>query len=653
MRHSLLPLLPLMALGCARTGDGAVPTPTLLSPAGANHLLPTYSPDGSRVAGWQGAGDGFQLWLADADLGNLTPLPVRSPGAISLQWAPDGTQLATSRSDATSWSIVVVPAAGGDPRVVYSSTALMFPIDWTADGTAIIVLATDVDGGNFTTLVVDVLTGTARSLVPGEQRAHVASFAPVGRHAVVMTYDSARQVLWALDSIGAPLRQLTTEGFEALTNLLGNNWSPDGRELVYESTRAGAPDLYVLDFATGTSRQLTSDLRADRTAAWSPDGQWIVFQSERGRQTDLWVVPSAGGEAIRLTDDPAVEQVVGFVGSSRQVAYTIPGGSGTVHLTAVDGGPERQLTPDSVKVDYFTISPDGSQLAFTSIRTGSAMDIWVMPTTGGAGRLVATSLAEIPDVEWSPDGTRLLFIGVAGGTRDPWIVDVATGALRQVLTWESWENQAVWGADGTEVLVMSDRESPFFDVWRVPLDGGEPVRLTSEGRINGLYPLRSGGGRTLVSLLRGEGGRLLLGEVGADGTIRVIESARTIWSVAWDTPAGIDSVAVTVAGDGGVVSSAMMSLTTGETRPLGPPGTRTNIWARSGRYLAYTAGTPQGSAVGIIDPASGVTRLITPGDGVEGGAEFLPGDSVVVFRRSRPESRVAVLDLTDVLSRAP
>lgn len=650
MRHSYLPLLGVLAIGCVQDAPPSTPKPTLLSPVGAHHLAPAYSPDGTRAAGWQRSGAEFQLWLADSDLGNLTLLPLHITFPYPLTWSPDGTRLAVPRPGETNWGIATVPAAGGDATPIYTGAGLIHLIGWSGDGSKILAFAPE-SGGSFATQVIDVATGTAEPLLPGERRAHTAVFAPVGGHLVVMIYDSARSTLWGMDSLGATPRQLTTEGYEYLPNTAAL-WSPDGRELVYESIRTGAPDLWVLDFVTGTSRQLTNDLRADRRPSWSPDGKWILFESERGRQTDLWVVPAAGGDAIRLTDDPAVERVIGWRGGSQHVAFTIEGGSGSVHAVPIAGGEERQLTPDSVTVDYFQASTDGSQIAFTSRRTGSVLDIWVMQSDGGEPRLLASPQADNARLLWSPDGTHLLFSGTAGGTLDPWIIEVATGALRQVLTWDSWEWESMWGRDGNELLVLSDLESRFADLWRVSLDGGAPVRVTTEGRINELFTTLDSGTRPLVSLVGGDAGQIGLGEVMPDGTLRPITEAQSVWSVSWNTPHGRDSVAAQLAGDDGKTVSVMMSLADGGTRPLGPPGARVGFWSHSGRFLAYTVGTDQGSAVGVIDMTSGTARTLTPGTGLEGGTEFLPGDSVVVFRRNRPENRIAVMDLAELLSRA-
>ena len=103
--------------------------------------------------------------------------------------------------------------------------------------------------------------------------------------------------------MGGNPRQLTTEGFEILETY--QVWSPNGKELLYTSTRTGTKDLWVVPIDGGKARQLTRNVRNDFGGAWSPDGHYVAFISDRGKQTDVWVVPSAGGEERRVTSNAA------------------------------------------------------------------------------------------------------------------------------------------------------------------------------------------------------------------------------------------------------------------------------------------------------------------------------------------------------------
>ena len=60
-------------------------------------------------------------------------------------------------------------------------------------------------------------------------------------------------------------------------------FSPDGKRLLFESTRGGSPQLYVLDSSVlGEARQLTSISTGASTGIWSPDGMQIAFVSTNG-----------------------------------------------------------------------------------------------------------------------------------------------------------------------------------------------------------------------------------------------------------------------------------------------------------------------------------------------------------------------------------
>src|SRR4029079_10312701 len=49
-------------------------------------------------------------------------------------------------------------------------------------------------------------------------------------------------------------------------------------------------------------RQLTTTDKKDRHPRWSPDGSRILFESTRSGKSQLWLIEMAGGEAKKLTD---------------------------------------------------------------------------------------------------------------------------------------------------------------------------------------------------------------------------------------------------------------------------------------------------------------------------------------------------------------
>jgi Tol biopolymer transport system component len=67
------------------------------------------------------------------------------------------------------------------------------------------------------------------------------------------------------------------------------SFSPDGRWIVFTSTRNGSADLYRIQVDGSGIERLTSDPSFDDQGALSPDGRSLAFVSSRTGQADIWV----------------------------------------------------------------------------------------------------------------------------------------------------------------------------------------------------------------------------------------------------------------------------------------------------------------------------------------------------------------------------
>lgn len=106
--------------------------------------------------------------------------------------------------------------------------------------------------------------------------------------------------LFVMNADGSNTRRLT----EQQGGNQDPDWSPDGRMLVFDSTRDGGNfEIYTMELDTGRVRRLTDHPAADARPAFSPDGQHIVFHSNRGDngQSDLYVMDRDGSNLRRLT----------------------------------------------------------------------------------------------------------------------------------------------------------------------------------------------------------------------------------------------------------------------------------------------------------------------------------------------------------------
>ena len=148
-------------------------------------------------------------------------------------------------------------------------------------------------------------------------------------------------------------------------------------------------------------------------------------------------------------------------------------------------------------------SPDGSRIAFASLRSGTP-EVWVAERDGsGLQQVTSLGAAGVMLGEWSPDGTRIAFEAAIEGNTDIYLVGADGGHLRRLTTEPSIDGVPSWSRDGKWIYFASTRGGVNPDTWRVSPDGGETIRLTRNG---GFQPQESPDGKYLFYLDRPPGG---------------------------------------------------------------------------------------------------------------------------------------------------
>ena len=84
-------------------------------------------------------------------------------------------------------------------------------------------------------------------------------------------------------------------------------WSPDGKQLAFDSHAKGHADIYELNVEGGLPRRITSESSTDVLPSWSKDGRWIYFSSNRTGNVQVWKVPVEGGDAVQVTKQGGIE----------------------------------------------------------------------------------------------------------------------------------------------------------------------------------------------------------------------------------------------------------------------------------------------------------------------------------------------------------
>jgi Tol biopolymer transport system component len=185
------------------------------------------------------------------------------------------------------------------------------------------------------------------------------------------------------------------EGYDAEATV-----SPDGRYVVFTSTRSGDLELWRLDLETGDLLQLTDELGYDGGAFFSPDSRMIVWRASRP-------TGEAAAEYRRLLADDSV----------------MPGAL-DLYVANADGTDARQVTrlPGANWAPFF--HPSGEQILFASNHHtldagGREFDLFLVDLDGGDPERVTFSGTFDAFPMFSPDGTRLVFASNRRADRQP------------------------------------------------------------------------------------------------------------------------------------------------------------------------------------------------------------------------------------------
>ena len=187
-------------------------------------------------------------------------------------------------------------------------------------------------------------------------------------------------------------------------------WAPDGKTIAFTVQRpsTGEMNISVLS-ADGTLRELQSHSSQSMNPIWSPNGTKLAVSSMPPQSAirDIYIMGSDGSNPINLTKTPEHDEVFpAFSPNGSQICFVR---DSDIYVMNADGSDPTPLADEHLASEGCDWSPDGTKIAFTYIQGGTE-DIYVINADGsGQTNLTRTNTESERDPDWSPDGTRIAF----------------------------------------------------------------------------------------------------------------------------------------------------------------------------------------------------------------------------------------------------
>ena len=369
-----------------------------------------------------------------------------SGNAIDATISPDGKYIVYVLSDRGSQTLFIRQVStANDKQIVPPAAVGYFGITFSPDGNELFyAIKQNLDAG--TLYRIPVLGGIPVKVL--EKIDGPVSFSPDGKQFVLVraNYPNLGESALVIANVdGSGERTLAVkkspERFSPLF-FTGPSWSPDGKIIASTvGTIAGRTRVIGLSVSDGSEKDLTRESWTfSARVQWLPDmSGLLVIAGDNAVGAQLWIVSYPEGNIRRVTNDLNGYRAIG-------------------------------------------LTQDGKKL--TTVQSQGLVNLWVVPE-GDATKGVRLSTGNVSNffsafgsnISWAP-GDRIIFVSNESGIADIWIAD-KDGKNRKQLTANNAPNVSpVATADG-RYIVLGSWQDGRRNLWRINIDGSNPVRLTS------------------------------------------------------------------------------------------------------------------------------------------------------------------------------
>ena len=448
---------------------------------------------------------GVYRWLAERPVGpfqNIEITKLTDSGKASLAAiSPDGKYVVHAATDEGKSSLWMLHAAtGSNVQILPPAQGSFSNLRFSRDGNSLYYVF-DTGKAAPSMFTLPVLGGNPRTLATVDGRSiwtpgsgssmEIASLSPdESRLAFTRETGKDDSGLFVVNLNGSGERQVAARHAPDYLGLTA--WSPDGKTIAYgvASNRNGLfSDLATTPVEGGPETRLSARRwYFVQSLLWLPDGHGLITTANAQFPIDqVWYVSYPGGQVRRITND--LHSYGGLSLTSDAGTLVTVQNETTSHLwVAVPGEPGsgREISTGRLDGLNHMAWAENGNIYFEAPDSSGDTQIWIT-TADGAGRRQITT-GRLNGVPAPCGGDRfLVFLSYRAGIPHIWRSDLDGGNVRQ-LTNGKGEMFPTCSPDGSWLTYVSSSDPDKRGIWRMPIDGGDPVRIWDQPAFTRISP---------------------------------------------------------------------------------------------------------------------------------------------------------------------
>jgi Tol biopolymer transport system component/DNA-binding winged helix-turn-helix (wHTH) protein len=277
-------------------------------------------------------------------------------------------------------------------------------------------------------------------------------------------------------------------------------WSPDGESIVcaYGNSAAGSQRMSLVEVKAvdGSTRELSSEKFFNiAKIAWLPQKTGLIMSAGKKPEDyrQLWRVSYPGLQFTEISAGLSSFSDLSLTNNGDKVVASQS--TRTFDLWVGAAREAENLKKITAVMDKFCWTPDGRLIY--SLNTIGNVDLWVMRPDGQEQKQLTLNSATNDAPTVTPDGRYIAFISNRAGAFQVWRMQI-DGSDPVPLTNGGGKNFPAISPDGKWVLYNTTDD---WQLWRVSIDGGESMRLSDS---YALFPSISPDGKMIACLGRND-----------------------------------------------------------------------------------------------------------------------------------------------------